>query len=193
MIVIRDFIEPGGRARTTTTVVCLHRISRAADDCPELGVRPIPDAELTGPSVVRWFKDTREFRPGSYTGGKMPYALVVRVDGSVDQCRPLGIVTPHALGWSQNALGIAIVGDFRKEPPTEAQVHTCEQLCGVLMAFYGAALHGHDELPRSSLDEGKVCPGHLFPLAAVRAEALRIGSSMSRREAATVIGDWGLQ
>lgn len=148
------------------TVQAHHRISFA--NAPD----PIPDAMLTGPLIAAQFRDTSEFAAGSYTGGEMPYPFVGRTDGTIDQCAEVGDGTQHAAAWNARALGVAWVGDFRHTYMTPEQRAACIPFSALWMAW-GARMHGHTELPGSSTNPDKQCPGQRFLLLAMRHVALR--------------------
>lgn len=159
-----------------------HRITFSKDDGGGGywgDVAPIPDDDLNGSVLVERFTDERRVsrakrdwrdRPGSYTGGRGPYPLLIRTDGVIDQTAELFEVTPHARAWSWRAIGVAVVGDFRNHKPTEAQWNTSVRLAALLIAW-GTNQSGHTELPGASSDPSKECPGKLFPMGLLREQA----------------------
>lgn len=185
------------RARSPGDLDCivLHRISFSGDDggggaWP--GVTPIPDQSLTGAIMAGRFIDTRRRdkarhwsdRPGSYTGGEMPYTFLVRRDGQIDQCLPVSEIGPHARKWNRPGAGLAIAGDFRKEAPTEEQVLSVSNFCAI-WAAWGCSIRSHDELDGGSEDKNKACPGALFPADSVKQFAQDVGGRMTSE-----IADW---
>ena len=123
----------------------------------------------TGPEIARAFRDTSKNAAGAWTGGQMPYTFIIRVDGSIDQCLSLKDTGPHAKRWNTESVSIALIGDFTKHEPTEEQWLSLIELC-IELASYGLTIHGHTELPGSSSDPAKQCPGPLLDLDALRAE-----------------------
>lgn len=160
-----------------------HRINFAKDDgggghWPDIA--PIANKDLTGPLVADRFKDSRRIdpakrdyprdRPGSYTGGQMPYGCIVCTNGKIDQCLAYGDYGPHAMRWSWCAFSIAAVGDFTQHAPTAEQVVACIQLGALLLAACDDKPLGHTEVPGSSSDSTKQCPGKFFDMRAMRQE-----------------------
>jgi len=185
VIVFRNVIAECCDGRITTrhdepTKLVLHRISFATDDGgrDEQGrqylpdVQPIPDEELDGPAVAARFADRRlapkgapswTRRPGTYTGGEMPYTFLARTDGIIDQCLPVRELAPHARRWNTAGLSLAAAGDFRRRKPTPAQLSAVVYFSALWWAA-GLQIVGHTELPDASTDPTKRCPGeHLAP------------------------------
>jgi len=93
-------------------------------------------------------------------GGVMAYELCIRRDGVIQQALPLDRWGWHAKGWSRTHLGIAVFGDFRHEDPTDEQWHSLVWLLARLAETIGRInFAGHSDLPNSSNDSTKVCPG----------------------------------
>ena len=113
----------------------------------------------TGPEISRSFKDTSKYAAGSYTGGQMPYTFIIRKDGT----------SPHAKRWNSSSVSVACIGDFTKHAPTNEQECALIDLLTAL-AGYGLTIHGHTELPGSSSDPKKQCPGPHLDLNAMRNE-----------------------
>lgn len=181
----------------------IHRISFAADDGGIYwnDVTPIPDDELTGPLVAQKFLDTRRVdpsgkhwgdRPGRYTGGCSPYQFLERTSGVFDQLSEVGETTAHASVWNIKALGIAVVGDFRKHQPTPAQMDALIPF-SALWISYGLDLYGHTEAPGASSDPGKECPGDMLSMELLRCEAMaHPWSQLSEFEAEKRLIDLGV-
>lgn len=106
------------------------------------------------------------------TGGQMPYPLVITRSGVIQQALELGDWSPHAMRFSFSGLGIGWIGDFRKHPPTEAQLSTGLWITTLLMGW-GLRIVGHTELKGAARDPDKQCPGDLLDLAWLRREARR--------------------
>ena len=131
------------------------------------------EGEVTGPMVAEMFRDRRPGKAGSYTGGKMPYAFVIRRNGAVDQCLRVSLIAPHArTKWSAVSLSVALVGDHRHSEPSAAQLGRSVPFAALWLAA-GLDSRGHDELPGGSSDPDKECPGKLLSMAMVREEAAR--------------------
>ncbi len=70
--------------------------------------------------------------------GRMAYDFVIAKDGAMQQALPVNAYGAHAMQYNRTAIGIAVLGDFRKEPPTPAQWRSLlwllTVLCGPLTA-----------------------------------------------------------
>ena len=94
------------------------------------------------------------------TGGQFPYHFLVLEDGDIEQMEPTDVVTPHVARWNKVAIGIGVVGDFRKKQLGDIQKYTLFQLCcSLLERFPDATLVGHGQLKGGSRHPNKVCPG----------------------------------
>lgn len=93
------------------------------------------------------------------------YHFVICPDGRTLQCNPVRACTLHNGFNNEAALGICLIGNFEKAPPTPAQITAAQHLCLALKCELPALLYctGHGEY-KGHL----VCPGRLFPLAAFR-------------------------
>jgi len=96
------------------------------------------------------------------TVGRMAYSIVVTPSGVVEQAVPLSKYTPHARRWNRRSIGVAVMGDFRNHPPTTEQEFALAWLVPALACYYGAKVVRHDDLPGSSSQKGKVCPGRFL-------------------------------
>ena len=63
------------------------------------------------------FRDTSPYAAGAYTGGELPYSLLVLPSGDIEQGLALDDVGPHARKWSSPTIGVALLGDFRAHAP----------------------------------------------------------------------------
>jgi len=170
MMLFRNCIEDCCDGKITKRMgepdkLIFHRISFSHD-----AEKPIEDHDLDGPMVAKLFTDTNKYRPGYYTGGQMPYSFVCTVDGIIDQCLPVRELAPHAKRWNQTGLSIAVVGDFKAYDPAPLQWRACVDFAALWMAA-GLGLYGHTELPDSSSDPTKECPGERFSMTALRHSA----------------------
>lgn len=95
------------------------------------------------------------------TGRKMPYHYVVSRDGLVTECVPWWLTSPHAKAWNPKSIGVAILQDLRHEEITQAAWRSLIELCCWLRAAVDSDLEieGHTDLPNSTSDANKVCPG----------------------------------
>lgn len=144
-----------GRARS----IGLHRRTRLIIHRCEVG--------QTAAEISKAFTTDPELKP--YTGSEMPYTFVIRRDGTIEQALPLSEYGPHARRWSIEGIGVACVGDFRKERPTPQQWDSLVELCVAFIPWLGdGSIFGHTELRDASHDPNKVCPGKLLDLNALR-------------------------
>lgn len=121
----------------------------------------------TAEEISRSFQ--RDAAARSVTGGQMPYTFVVRQDGVIEQALALSDFGPHALSWSDDGIGVACVGDYRKEVPSPDQWASVVSLCTSLSIYLGEArIYGHGELPGGSRRATIKCPGPFFGLARLR-------------------------
>lgn len=142
-------------------VIAIHRLHLRGVD--------IADDHLDAPTMCREFQANPKL--SRYTGKQNPYALLIRArEGMIEQCTPLLEMGAHAGVWNDDAIGIAVVGDFRTEHPTSQQWHRAMLLAATLSQAFEARILGHDELAGGSRDKAKECPGRLFPMPAFRAQ-----------------------
>ena len=67
--------------------------------------------------------------------------------------------------YNQHGIGIVLIGNFEKSPPTDAQAASVKRLVGVLKREYSIAsskIVGHSDVKATE------CPGKLFPISEVR-------------------------
>lgn len=101
-------------------------------------------------------------------GKKWPgiaYHFLVYHDGRVYQTNPIKSLTFHNGFNNRAALGICLVGNFTKRPPTAEQLFMTQLLCLALRVEL-PNLHyctGHGEYKNGSL-----CPGHFLRMEAFR-------------------------
>ena len=108
---------------------------------------------------------------GPATGYQMPYTIVIRPDGFVEQALRLGDYGPHACAWNEIALGVACIGDFRSNDVPHDQWQALVAVCHVFSGWIGGAsrIFGHDELDGGSADPAKRCPGEHLDMDTLRA------------------------
>jgi N-acetyl-anhydromuramyl-L-alanine amidase AmpD len=108
-------------------------------------------------------------------GRRMAYHFVINRRGIVDQALPLHVVGHHARKWSYSRAGIAVLGDFRRDPPTEKQWAALVTLCCHLKLRHNLEeIDGHTDLPDATSWPNHVCPGPLLDVAKLRKEVLQL-------------------
>ena len=110
-----------------------------------------------------------------WTGSNiMPYTFVICPSGLIEQALDLRVISPHAWHRNTDTLGIAVIGDHRKEQPPSPQVDALVAICCAFVDWLGSSVQdvvfGHDELPEGSSDKTKECPGRNLPMHVVRLE-----------------------
>jgi hypothetical protein len=152
-------------------MVVVHRISLARKTTanPE----PIVDAELDGPELARRFRNK-----GLGTGGRTPYTALARQDLALEQLLPLVVKGTHAIDHNWCSWSLAVAGNSDEEPIPEELYEVMLEALAVL-AVVPRKVSGHTELPGSSGDPNKRCPGRYVNMDHVRAEVekrLPVGS-----------------
>lgn len=90
-----------------------------------------------------------------------PYHYVIMPNGWVYKCQAVTSITPHARGGNSDGIGVALVGNFMKQPPPTAQLEALRDLIGALWAEYPSlAVVAHRDVKPSKT----ACPGDAFPL-----------------------------
>lgn len=86
------------------------------------------------------------------------YAFVILKNGTIQWCQDLTNISYHVGNSNKKALGICLVGDFRKEDPTNEQIQSVHYLLEYLQEYLPneMAIKGHQEYPGYSW---KTCPG----------------------------------
>ncbi|MBL9042234.1 MAG: N-acetylmuramoyl-L-alanine amidase [Myxococcales bacterium] len=123
------------------------------------------------PTIGKW---TREGVPPEQAAKAfVPYTFLIEPDGSIHQMLRLDAAGAHARGFNQSGYGVAFIGDFRFEPPTEEQLDSGVAVCVALLhqlkgKVPAVKLLSHDEA-RAAMGQGpKECTGKHFPLDAIR-------------------------
>jgi N-acetylmuramoyl-L-alanine amidase len=83
----------------------------------------------------------------------IPYHFVVMPDGSVHATRPLERMGAHCKGHNADSVGVALMGNLDRVPPTEAQVAALTRLIADLRRKWNVPVLGHGELRNTA------CPG----------------------------------
>ena len=153
--------------------------------------KPLPKRDLTrikgiivhridvgedGNEIAKAFSDTKKYAAGAYTNGNIPYTFIITKQGEVHQLRPISEITQHARIYNTEYVGIAIVGDFTKYAPTEAQWISLVKVCVLLNEGlgYNLIITGHSHLKNASTDLNKKCPGPFLSLDKLRIEVTDI-------------------
>lgn len=153
---LRGMGLPMGRDHVDLLVV--HRISLA-----NVG---IDDDDLDGPKLANAFATNEELKPT--TGGRVPYHLLIKPDGLIEQMLPLSIRGTHAKGYNWRSWGVACVGDFRQRPPAGPQTRALTKLLARLVVLTSdARIVGHTQLDGASADVNKICPGSYLLLPSI--------------------------
>ena len=87
------------------------------------------------------------------------YHYVIRLDGTIEEGRPIDQIGAHCQGHNRNSIGICYIGGTEtdcktpKDTRTTQQREALQQLCKQLKAEYpNATIHGHSEFAN------KACP-----------------------------------
>ena len=88
------------------------------------------------------------------------YHFLISRDGQIWEGRPINLLGAHTAGANTNNIGIALLGTFETEPPTEAQQTATSALLRAIGTQYGIALSrttvkGHREQGTTDTN----CPG----------------------------------
>lgn len=138
-----------------------------------------PDAK----GCSKFYQTNAEARAA--VGGRFPYAFVVGMT-EIWQTRKLTDATPHARGFSDGrgnneAVGIALIGDFRLLPPNGEQWILTVDLCAAIVRRYPhLRIVGHDEVPGAAPPDKK-CPGKLWDMGLFRAEVQAVNDVQAAR------------
>lgn len=96
------------------------------------------------------------------------YHFCIHPDGRIEQCQDLTVSSHHVAQFNPVAVGIALLGDLRRQNPPPAQLDACADLAAWLCTDLGLprqAIRGHGELVSTD------CPGPGF-LASWKGELL---------------------
>ncbi len=83
----------------------------------------------------------------------IPYHFVITADGSVHATRPVERMGAHCKGHNADSIGVALMGNLDRVPPTEAQVAALVSLLADLRRKWNVPIFGHGELRPTA------CPG----------------------------------
>jgi N-acetylmuramoyl-L-alanine amidase len=83
----------------------------------------------------------------------IPYHFVIDTDGTLHATRPITRMGAHCKGHNADSIGIALMGNLDKTPPTEAQVAALLRLIADLRTKWPVPVVGHGDLRPTA------CPG----------------------------------
>lgn len=139
----------------------IHRISLARYDF-EQNPEPIKDEDLHSLWLARAFRNR-----ALLTGGQVPYHILIRKNGDIEQALPLLKKGAHCVGYNWQSWGVAVAGDFRGQEPTQDQIDSLDWILARMPNVNaGLKIRAHDRMSGGSLDSTKVCPGPLLDLDA---------------------------
>jgi N-acetyl-anhydromuramyl-L-alanine amidase AmpD len=142
----------------------VHRTSFAHAD-PQQNPAPMSDEELTGMDIAARFRSFVALG----TGRRVAYHLIIRSSGVVEQLLPLDVRGAHAIGQNYCSWGVAAVGDFDVRPMADNQRAMLVELLRFLRTLRpGAEIFGHTEVPGTSSDPEKRCPGRYLDMDLLR-------------------------
>jgi N-acetylmuramoyl-L-alanine amidase len=110
-----------------------------------------PEGKNIGATTIRGWHKERGFTD-------IGYHYVIRLDGTIEQGRPIEQIGAHCQGHNRNSIGICYIGGLSqkrqpKDTRTIAQRQAMKQLIQELQEqFPEATLHGHREFA------AKACP-----------------------------------
>lgn len=119
------------------------------------------------PTIERWRRDGV---PAVYQGrGLVPYHFGIDRLGRAARFLPLNARGLHAAGYNDRSVAVAFLGDFKREPPTKAELDAGIAVIRDIRAVYPRTLIlGHDETIVAAGGAPKGCPGAAFPLEEMR-------------------------
>jgi N-acetyl-anhydromuramyl-L-alanine amidase AmpD len=83
----------------------------------------------------------------------IPYHFVIDTDGTLHATRPITRMGAHCKGHNADSIGIALMGNLDRVPPTEAQIATLTRLIADLRRKFPVPVYGHGDLRPTN------CPG----------------------------------
>lgn len=92
------------------------------------------------------------------------YHYVIRLDGSIEQGRPIEEAGAHVKGYNDNSIGICYIGglDFRGDPAdtrTVMQIHSLRACIDMLKIRFGEVpVKGHRNLSPDVNHDGQITP-----------------------------------
>ncbi len=142
----------------------------------------------TGEITAEWFKTHDE----GGTGRKIPYHIYIRKDGTIEQLVPFGRIAPGATSLNKTGIQIALCGDLRQYPPTPKQAEALGKVLQDLTSWLGKVrIVGHTEIPGTSSDPTKECPGKHLNMDGVRKLAEENYVAWNKAEANALLREKG--
>jgi hypothetical protein len=133
----------------------------------------------TAEELAKWFSDNPQ-----YTGGKPPYHVFIRADGTKELLVRLGKIAPGAIIANKTGVQVALEGDFRKHSATPEQATALKEVCLDLCGFIGSVnIEGHDEIDGARADPNKACPGKCLNMDGLRSLVTEYFEPWPEREA----------
>jgi hypothetical protein len=115
--------------------------------------RPIPDGDLCASLMQEAFTTDKELGSGM----AVPYHVLVRVSGLVEQMLPLASKGAHAAKHNADSIAVCVVGSLSEAPVW--QMESLARAVAILSLYApSAAIVGHSDLPGGSADPAKLCP-----------------------------------
>ena len=87
------------------------------------------------------------------------YHFVIRYNGDIEIGRQIDEMGAHAKHRNDDSIGIAIVGDFSKNDPTDEQYDSLKKLVNELKTEYKISLVEPHH---------RMCPGHRFDISKIK-------------------------
>ena len=147
-------IDPGAEVREWTAIVFHHSAS------PSGNAKSFNEYHV---AINKWNSLGYDFVIGNGNGAP---------DGSIEAGprwrRQEAGAHAHSPEFNQHGIGICLVGDFEKDPPTPAQMRAAKALAGALAKAYNipaSRIFGHKDVREGG---GTACPGKLFPLDQIK-------------------------
>jgi len=95
------------------------------------------------------------------------------IDGKLYKGRSEKFIGAHVKGFNQNSIGIVLVGNFDKAPPSKKQIETLIKFLKAKMKKYKISsgnILGHNE----TKDATKTCPGRFIDMNWIRSKLLSL-------------------
>jgi hypothetical protein len=148
------------------THIFLHHCSlaKAGADNP----RPIPDALLTGLNLSLEFERNRALG----TGCMRPYHVLIRQDGTVDQCLKLMLRGSHGIIYNSTTLAVVTAGEAGLTPEQRAVLPAV--LADMLLLTDGSPIVGHTSMPAATRPGHPICPHPTTDVQALTNEAMSL-------------------
>ena len=151
---------------------------------------PILDGDLTATKMIDAF--TSDGSLG--TGKAVPYHVLIRSSGMIEQMLRLTSKGAHARKHNDKSLSVCVVGESAVAP--EWQYSKLVDTCVRLLVYIGgdtSQLVGHTELAGASRDANKKCPAPTVDMAKLRADvAKKLPRTMMLEHRLALVNGFGL-